>query len=523
MRLRLLPWLILSGCMADNALVGKSMDDSDAEFPAADGDADTDSDADADDGDSETETDPFALAPAETDIYVFIANPDRDTVTRVNVYSLEVRTTPVGKHPSIVQTTPDYSTAVVFTDGDDSVSIIDAQTLAQTVVKVRANFNQMVMSPDGRWVALFHDVNAERSDDPPPTGLVSYNEVSFVDVTSGKHFPMAVDYDPREIRFTPDGSLATVVTDTTLGVVDLTLPTPYPRLVPVTDDLVDPPKAEEVVIAPDGSYAFVRQFGATDLAVVNLLDDQVDRVPVGENPTDLDLSPDGTKAVVVSRGSKQLYVLDVADPLAPPEILDLPPEEQFGSVLFDPTGRQAVLYTTASPVDRYASWNLTDGSITVRSLVKPVASMAITPTGGSLLVFHTREDAPDADSSSPFYGRWALTLVELSDFRSNPLRLPAEPIGFANSNNGLYGYFIMDGQKYLEALDYTTLLYDEVPLKSVPVFVGVLPDLDLTDGDEPPAWASQEHELGRISFFDVDDRSVETITGFELNSRVEED
>jgi hypothetical protein len=55
------------------------------------------------------------------------------------------------------------------------------------------------------------------------------------------------------------------------------------------------------------------------------------------------------------------------------------------------------------------------------------------------------------------------------------------------------------------------------------VFVGVLPDLDIADGDEPKAWVSQEHPLGRISFFDPDDTSLETITGFELNSEIEGD
>jgi hypothetical protein len=302
----------------------------------------------------------------------------------------------------------------------------------------------------------------------------------------------------------------------------LTASVPSPHLIPIADDPLDPPPAEEVVIAPDGSYAFVRQFGATSLAIVDLLDDHIDRVPVGDNPTDLDLSPDGKQAVVVSRGSQELYVLDVADPLAPPTILPLPPDQSFGSILFDPTGRQAMLYTTASLTARYATWNLDDDSITLRSLVKPVRAMAITPTGGSLLVFHTHEDG-DIDADSPFRGHEALTLVSLSDFRANPLRLPQEVTGFANANNGLHGYFIMKDTQLLEVLDFTTLLYDEVGLKSVPLFVGVLPDLDLEDADEPRAWASQQHDLGRISFYDPDDRSLETITGFELNGRIEEE
>ena len=80
----------------------------------------------------------------------------------------------------------------------------------------------------------------------------------------------------------------------------------------------------------------------------------------------------------------------------------------------------------------------------------------------------------------------------------------------------------MEGVRLLAQVDYETLLYEQIDLKSKPVYVGVLPDLELNDADQPPAWVSQEHELGRLTFYDPDDGSAETITGFELNSRIEE-
>lgn len=510
--------LALVGCRADNNAIGDYTDTGVNQNPS------DNNGSEGDDGavPPEQESDFLALRPAQTDVYVFIANPDRDTVTRVNVGTLEVRTTDVGRDPEAVLTTPDNRTAVVFNRGADSVTILDTDTLAARTVGVRDDFNRMVMSPDGRWVALWHDVASERPDDPPPNGIQSYNEVSFVDVVTGEHFPMAVDYNPREIQFTPDGALAAVVTATSLGVVDLLARPLTPHLIALTDLLVDAPTAEEVVMAPDGSYAFVRQFGAEDIVIVDLLADTITQVPVGLNPTDIDMTPDGTHAVVVSRGSHELHLFDMADPYQPPTVLGLPPDVSLGSVLIDPSGRKALLYTTASPMDRYATWDLTTDAITLRSLVKPVQSMAISPTGDSLLVFHTLADAPNADSSSPFYGHWAMTLIAMSDFRQNPLKLPAEPIGFANSNNGRNGYFIMDGQNELTKLDYASLLPDEIPLKSAPVYVGVLPDLGPTDSNEPPAWVSQDHPLGRISFYDPDDASLQTITGFELNSAIEE-
>lgn len=518
-----LAWLslvALGGCKAENSLIG---DDSDGDWDGAAGEDTGDWDADTDTAPPEDETDRLALPPAATDVYVFVANPERDTVTRINVRTLEVRTADVGAYPTKVLTSRDWTTAVAFNRDEDSVTILNTSTLEGRTVKVRDDLNDLTMSPDGRWVAVWHNRAAERPDDPVASGVQSFNEVSFVDLVSGAHHPMAVDYNPRSVEFTPDGAVAVVVTDTSLGVVDLTATTLVPRLVPVTDDLVDPPPAEEVVLSPDGSWAFVRQFGSSALVVVDLESADRELVPVGDNPTDLDLTPDGEHAVVVARGSQQVFELDVADPLATPRMRTIPDGAAAGAVLFDPTGRKAVLYTTATLTDRFVTWDLDADEMTLRSLVKPVASMAITPNGESLLVFHTKADAVDADSGSPFYGKWAITPMSLTDFRKNPLALPAEPTGYAHANSGDHGYFVMDGKKEFVELDYHTLLPEEIPLKSVPVYLGVLPDLNAADSDEPPAWISQEHDLGRISFWEPDDRTLRTITGFELNGDIEVD
>ena len=72
----------------------------------------------------------------------------------------------------------------------------------------------------------------------------------------------------------------------------------------------------------------------------------------------------------------------------------------------------------------------------------------------------------------------------------------------------------MEGRPYLEILNYQTFVPTEISLPSVPVHLGTLPDTNI-------AFVSQEHDLGRISFFDVDEDALKTITGFELNSAIE--
>jgi len=508
------------GCSAEGSFAGADM--------AVDSDAGSwggDTDVGDDDDDStvpEEEDDFLSLPPAQTDTFIFVANPARDTVTRVNVETLEVRTTAVGVNPTSVLTTPDYATAAVFNSGDDTVHIIDAASLDSRIVSVRDNFNVMKMSPDGMFVALWHSIAAERPDDEVPEGLQSFNETSFVNLVTGEHFPMAVGFNPRDVVFDSNSLQAAVVSDEYLALVDLQVEPLLPDLIQLSNDLLDVPEAEEVVLSPSGDFAFVRQFGTQSVLVVDLLTHDVDAIPVGLNPTDLDLSPDGSEAVIVTRGSDELWILDASDPYAPAEVLALPLGSGFGSLVFDPTGGQALLFTTAYATDRYATWNLSNDAIQVRALVKPIKSLGVTPTGESALIFHSLEDADGADTNSPFYGEWAMTMLSLVDFRTNPLLLPAEPTGFANSSNGNYGFFIMDEQPLLEQLDYTTLLHEEIELKSNPVYVGVLPDLDPTDGIEPQAWASQDHDLGRISFLDPLSQAVETITGFELNSQIGE-
>jgi DNA-binding beta-propeller fold protein YncE len=516
MRFPLLALLLAAGCKKGYGLEEGSATDA----PSTPG---AGSDTDFEPGvPSETEEDKLVLPPAQTDVYVFIPNPERDTLTRLDVNSREIRTAVVGDEPTVARTTPDYRTAVVFNRGGDSVSIVDADTLAATEVAVRDDLNQMVLSPDGQYAVLWHDIASERADDPAPTGVQSFNECSFVNIATKEHFPMAVGFDPKSVVFTPDGATAAVVSDQYLAVVDLRDPVPFPTLIAISDQLVDPPTAEEVVLAPDASYAFVRQVGAQDLAVVDLGNGTVDRVPLGADPTDLDLSPDGRTAVVVARDLRSLLLVDVADPLAAPAAVAFPSDSPFGSVAFAPEGDLALLYTNGIGIARYAVWDVATGTITERSLVKPVASLAITPTGGSALIFHTLADADDADPLSPFAGEYAVTLVSLADFRTNPILLPGEPIGFANANNGRYGYFVMDGQYWLGVVDYVTLLHEEVPLASLPEYVGVLPDLTPDDGVEPPAWASQDHPLGRITLYDPLTSVTDTITGFELNSEIED-
>ena len=472
-------------------------------------------------GSPEDETSFFALSPAQTDNAVFVVNPSRDTLTRIRVDTLEVETTDVGVNPQIVLTSADDAKAVVLNADEDTVSVVDTGTLDVATVQIRDNLNRMKLSPDGAFAVLWYDFSAAEPGDGFSDGVQSFNEASFVHLGTLEHTPMAVGFSPRDVVFTPDGTTAVVVSNETLAVVDLEAAVLSPALIPLSD-AIEPPEAEEVLLSVDGQVALVRQFGSDALVVVDLIAQTTAELPVGLNPTDMDRTPDGTQAAVVCRGSEDIWMVDLTDPLGvTPTTVALPTGYSFGAVELDPTGQRGVVYTTATLQDRYGLWDRGTDTITVKALEKPVEALGISPDGESMLVVHTLLDGPNIQIGSPFSGEWSLTAINLVDGRTNPMLLPSEPISFVNSGDGRHAYFIMEGEQFLEQLDYITLLPQQIPLKSNPKFLGVLATPE-GSADAPFAWVSQEHELGRISFFNPNDNTLETITGFELNSEIEE-
>ncbi|MCP4806013.1 MAG: hypothetical protein GY913_34505 [Proteobacteria bacterium] len=454
----------------------------------------------------------FALAPAPSPTFVFVANPSRDTVTRIGVPDLDVLTAPVGSQPDQVVTTPDYVSAVVFNKGSSDVSVMDAVSLSERRVDVRPHLDTLELSPDGSWAVLYNQLGNE--DEDATGSAVSLKEASFVRLADASHQAMALGFQPRDALFTADGSQAIFLGDTWLGVVDLTAEALDIELIQVADDPLDPPSSEELLLAPDGAFGILRQLGQSELLLVDLATFETERIDVGQGPTDLDLTPDGTHAVAVARADNTLWIYDLSDPTADARVLDLPADELIGSVVFSQTGNQAVLYSTASPYAHYTSWDLSDDTFSVHPLPKPVAGVGIDPTGGTALILHDDEDFGQFEPE--YEGKHGLTLVELATHRANDYVLPGEPIGYDQSDDGNKSYLVMEGVDVLEVLDHAELILDEVPLKSDPVFLGTLPELGW-------AYVSQEHELGRISFYDPAEDSLKTLTGFELNAGIEEE
>jgi DNA-binding beta-propeller fold protein YncE len=510
---------LLGGCPASSG----SYDDDDSYDGAGDEgyfDDDDEPNASGDDDDStpppEEEDEFLTTEPRGTDVFVFIANPERDTLTRINAYTREISTIEVGDEPTQVVVSSDYLRAVSFNAGSDSVSIVDVQSGDVVELAVREDFNFIQMSPDGRWVVAFFNAGLEEATFDVD-GVRSFTEVSFVDTMAQVVTSFSVGFNPKEVQFANASRTAVVVSDQFLTVADLTTDPIDLGLVDLGADPIDPPVAAEVAVTPDAEHAFVRYVGLDTIQLVNLENGDLAELDGGLDPSDMDLSPSGAEVVVVARESKELRIFDVDDPLAPPQILSTPETSTIGSVVLSADNSTGLLFTTAAAEDRLTFWDRDTDTLIERGLAKPVDAIALSPDGASALIIHTLGDAPD--QSDVFTDRHALTVVNLETWLTNPVALESRPTKWTTSNDGRYSLFLMENNRNVGVVDYQSRLVDDVLVPSVPVHVGMMPLEDTAE--DALGWVSQEHELGRISFLQPSDLSVETVTGFELNSAIE--
>ena len=520
--LLLLTGSTLLGACSDSEILGAGYgDDDDDAMDGETGDDDDGPDDNSDDGlegdEPEEENDFLTTEPRGTDVYVFVANPSRDTVSKIDAHTREIETIEVGDEPTQVLVSSDYLRAVTFNASADSVSVIDVNSNEVTELDVREDFNFIQMSPDGRWVVAYFNAAVEDASFDV-SGVRSFTEVSFVDTVEKRVESYSVGFNPKEVKFTAAADRAIVISDSFMTVANLLVSPIELQLLDLDADPLDPPTAAEVEVTPAGDWAFVRYQGFDTIQAVDLHTGDLGLLDGGDNPTDLDLSPDGSEALVVSRDSSEVRIFDTADPLGTSAlIVPTPIESTIGSLVLAGSGDVGLLFTTAVAEDRITFWNRVEDTMTSRRLEKPVEAVAISPDGESALIIHTLEDTPGENDI--FTNRYALTVVDLNTWLTNPVALQSRPLRWTTSNDGRYSLFIMENNRNVGVIDYATRLVDDLLVPSQPVHIGMMPLEE--EPENALGWVSQEHNLGRISFIEPYDLSIETVTGFELNSAID--
>lgn len=477
--------------------------------------------------------------PISSRRYVWVAMTDQDRLAKIDGTNLEVVSVEVGDQPKILATLPESDTAVVLDSHNAAATVVRASTgsVASELYPTLPNLNRLAVAPGGKHAVAFFDLNKAIID---AGGLDAVGEVgSFQDVTvlavqSQRSVDLTVGFRPREIEHDASGRYAFVVTDDGISVIDLPAmtaagPTIVPPI-PIMEDIFADTTGVEVDVVASGQYAVVRRPGVAELRVVSLLGPtagQGTTIPLPAVPSDLDLAPDGSRVYAVFRApTPGLAIIDIpGDAFDPAGItfVDLA-NATSGSLELSKDGKRGMLFTNATLDERITVVELDQPSFPHHTypLQKSVLTAGFDPTGTKAVVLHTRApgDPEQATTFDDYIDRKpGYSVLDIATGFAKLQITEVNPKLFTFATTAPRAYVTLDGGDAegafvaVQQIELDSGVVRTIELGSPPDAIGVLPDSN-------KIFVSQRHNLGRVSFIDVETSQVRTLTGFDLNSQI---
>ncbi len=485
--------------------------------------------------------------------FVYVANPTRDTVAVIDSSTLAIQTVETGDGPTYLSTIPGQDVALVINVNSHTVTVLRTTERGTSAsnVPIVAGANALAIAPDGRHALAYFD-----STLPGATASNgSFQDLSVItlEASGDRAVQLSVGFRPVDVLFSSDGSRAFVVTEDGISILrfaDITGPTIVPNvsledstIAPVADGGVDGGTADvpgdatldapdaslmvparDVSITPDGRYAVARVEGTGNLRLVDLATRVITAINVDGAVTDLDVSPSGTYALAVVRERSQVLRIPLPMGFSDPSTITRTEVtgEFVGSVTIAPDGGRALLYTTALPIERVTLMDLSSApSLQVIRLRKAVRAVAFAPDGRSALVVHTSVGGDPAqagiDLETQIDRSFGYTLVDTATRFAKLQLTPADVGPFAIVPDGSHCFVLLrdDAHAIAQAqrVSLRSFVIDTLTLGSPPLSVGAVPGT-------ARAFIGQDHPEGRITFVDWNTGALQSVTGFELNSRV---
>lgn len=485
--------------------------------------------------------------------FVYVANPTRDTVAVIDSSTLAIQTVETGDGPTYLSTIPGQDVALVINVNSHTVTVLRTTERGTSAsnVPIVAGANALAIAPDGRHALAYFD-----STLPGATASNgSFQDLSVItlEASGDRAVQLSVGFRPVDVLFSSDGSRAFVVTEDGISILrfaDITGPTIVPNvsledstIAPVADGgadggtadvpgdaTLDAPDASlmvparDVSITPDGRYAVARVEGTGNLRLVDLATRVITAINVDGAVTDLDVSPSGTYALAVVRERSQVLRIPLPMGFSDPSTITRTEVtgEFVGSVTIAPDGGRALLYTTALPIERVTLMDLSSApSLQVIRLRKAVRAVAFAPDGRSALVVHTSVGGDPAqagiDLETQIDRSFGYTLVDTATRFAKLQLTPADVGPFAIVPDGSHCFVLLrdDAHAIAQAqrVSLRSFVIDTLTLGSPPLSVGAVPGT-------ARAFIGQDHPEGRITFVDWNTGALQSVTGFELNSRV---
>ncbi|MDX9720381.1 MAG: hypothetical protein RBU37_06525 [Myxococcota bacterium] len=503
--------------------------------PAPDGWQDWGADSTQDQGElPEPEKELRIQPPEAAKDFVFVASTELDSVARIDARSMEIRSIAVGDRPTVVRCRKSTNTAVVLNLGSSDLSIIHSTPGGGDVLArlpVASGLNQVRLSPDGRYALVYFDPEAEGADFST-SPLIELQLVQLARVEQGSEtiVDLVISYLPEEILFEAEGDDVFVLTQDFLHrfspdtVIDA--PSSYdPRArIKLIEDPLSIGKQLEVVISSGGHFALVREPDQARLGIVDLLTQEHRILELDGIPTELDLLPDGLGALLVIPSTQQLVLLSLPEAFDEPEsvrVIQAPESIPVAQALVSPSGDKAVLFSTAASSSTIGELDLSSAELTAYRLGsgKVISGGVRGPQGKWIYIAHDGEPSnPDPVRQSPGFSLLSFDSAENGGRPFDKLFLSPiapSPVMFTEDEQHFFALINQPTSERFEVIgiELPSLRATTFRVGSPPVQVGGLPDARRV-------YVAQEHPVGRLAFIEVDDLSIQTVTGFELNSKI---
>lgn len=479
---------------------------------------------------------------AATDNYVFVPNSAEDSTTVARIAGDDLAVTPirVGREPTQVlasQVADDGAVAYVLSEGANTIAIVRADDtngngdIPVTLLSAPSEVNGLRLSPDGRKLLAYIDPDKELD---PSNGVASLQTAALVTLgdtpANDALYQLSVSRLIRDIEFTDDSSTAFLVGREGVNRIDFASITGDALIRPLPLGLSDsafPPEDLEVEVAGDGSFLAVRSSQFAGVALFDLTMEAAAPVVVdlSDIPTDIDLI-DATRSVIVTvRDAGEVALVDVDAALASEmdavRTISID-NDQAGLAQIVPGGQELLLYSTLPRYPSLGVYDLMTDELRSLSLRNEIRSVAVSEDGTTAVVVHEAQD--DEAVGDPilqaFRASEGLTIVDLVSGYRRPITLespPASTLITTNSNGGNVLYVMLqspndDSPEGLLRVDLQTFRTDFVQLPRKPIEMGVVAGR---------VFVSQESDVGRLTFFDVDTQAQRTISGYELNAGID--
>jgi hypothetical protein len=484
----------------------------------------------------EQETNLDAVTPVASARYLWAVSSDSQ-VARIEVATRAIETATVPSGTTALAGLPNADAALALSAGSRAITVIENIAAPQRADLSRA-YGSLSLSPDGAWAVAW---SRELSGTPSGISTVAAVDVAALRAGHPSLYERAGGYRATNVFFRVENGVATkvvVVAKDAVNVLDLAgiASQSLPRHIPLPVEAGGDVTSREAVATPDGRFVFVRVFGQSWLAAVD-----VDS-PAGTSftvtlpgaPTDLDLAASGDLAVAVLRAEGEVLLIHLPGDLVDPSGIGVISTGALhvGQAALSPgfpaagVNPYALLFTSAEPVEALTRLDLATLALTTYPLEKSVAAVAPAPGGAQAVVLHQAvanstatdpyERAVDAQEGYSLLDiATGLTTLQLTG------AVKAGPVAFAPA--GGHAAVLLQpqtGPGGVASLELATLVARSIFLESPALFLGPLPVIPGDPGSGRGVFVSQKHPAGRISFLDLESLDVQTVTGFELNGQI---